>query len=232
MSTLTVSRSSPSTQAPTPVPSRGYHHGNLRAELLATATTRARAGGASALVVREIAREVGVTPAAVYRHYPDAEHLVADVAQHARESLARGMIEARESVPRRRDPVARAVERFFAIGRAYIAFAQAEPGLFSVAFTECTATPNRPDDPSAWDVLINGLTELLEVGALEGPNTPDGPDGPGTPDTSDAAVVTWASVHGLATILARGALQPEFDVEHIIDQVLNGIARALGLPTP
>lgn len=220
MSTLTVSRSSPSTQAPTPVPSRGYHHGNLRAELLATATTRARAGGASALVVREIAREVGVTPAAVYRHYPDAEHLVADVAQHARESLARGMIEARESVPRRRDPVARAVERFFAIGRAYIAFAQAEPGLFSVAFTECTATPNRLDDPSAWDVLINGLAELVEVGALD------------TSDTSDAAVVTWASVHGLATILARGALQPEFDVQHMIDQVLNGIARALGLPTP
>lgn len=52
-----------------PVPrSRGnYHHGDLRAALIATGLELTRTGGLEALRLREVARHIGVSPNATYR---------------------------------------------------------------------------------------------------------------------------------------------------------------------
>jgi AcrR family transcriptional regulator len=61
------------------VTQRAYHHGSLGPALIAAGLEAAREGGPSALTIRDLARRAGVSPAAAYRHFPDLDHLVAEV---------------------------------------------------------------------------------------------------------------------------------------------------------
>jgi AcrR family transcriptional regulator len=174
---------------------RPYHHGDLREALVAAGYDVARDRGPQALGVRELAKAVGVSPAAAYRHFADLDHLVAAVSQRAREQLARTMLEALVAIPADGTPEA-AWDRLEAIGRAYVAFGAAEPQLFETAFTPCAPT-TRPDDPAAWDVLVAALDDLAELGETDGDRR-----------LADA-LVAWSSVHGLGTLLARGLVPAE-----------------------
>jgi AcrR family transcriptional regulator len=194
-----------------------YHHGNLREDVLAASLAKVRLGGMAALVAREVAREVGVTPAAVYRHFADIDHLRAEVSQEARQELARAMLARFDAVPDSGDRRADALARFEATGIAYVQFAHDEPGLFDAAFAHSSAMPSAPDDPSAWEVLNAALDALVAVGALVGERRAESP------------MIAWTSVHGLACIVAFSALPPDIPVASAIRVVIDGIDRALGL---
>src|SRR6266550_4745425 len=68
-----------------------YHHGNLYRALVQAGTELAREGGPSAIVLREAARRVGVSPNAAYRHFSALPDLVEAVASEALSALARSM---------------------------------------------------------------------------------------------------------------------------------------------
>src|ERR1700749_4663639 len=59
---------------------RGYHHGNLREALIQAAQDLIGAKGPAGFTIAEAARLAGVSPAAPYRHFRDAESLLAEVA--------------------------------------------------------------------------------------------------------------------------------------------------------
>src|ERR1700690_1799059 len=61
-------------------PRRGYHHGNLREALIQAAQDLIGAKGPAGFTIAEAARLAGVSPAAPYRHFRDAESLLAEVA--------------------------------------------------------------------------------------------------------------------------------------------------------
>ncbi|WP_299039350.1 TetR/AcrR family transcriptional regulator [uncultured Pseudokineococcus sp.] len=195
-----------------------YHHGDLRNALVAAATAAVRSGGPGALAVREVAREVGVSPNAAYRHFAGHADLLATVAEHARGAMGAAMAEGLSSVAAQDDPLALARARLRAVGRAYVEYAVAEPGLFRVAFGE---TPEGPPGcvggPDPWAMLQERLDEMDAAGGL-GRRGRDGAD-----------TVAWAGVHGLAELLvgplaglderARGAA-----VDRLLAAVAAGLA--------
>src|ERR1700688_1339259 len=65
-------------------PRRGYHHGNLREALIQAAQDLIGAKGPAGFTIAEAARLAGVSPAAPYRHFRDAEYLL---AEHANRGL-------------------------------------------------------------------------------------------------------------------------------------------------
>ncbi|MEY9863743.1 AcrR family transcriptional regulator [Catenulispora sp. GAS73] len=65
-----------------------YHYGNLRAALTDAALDLARHGGPAAVTVRGVARSVGVTPPAAYRHFAEAEELLTATKDRALTLLA------------------------------------------------------------------------------------------------------------------------------------------------
>src|SRR3954454_1380253 len=87
----------------TPVGST-YHHGDLRAALVQTATELARAEGPDGVVLRETARRVGVSHNAAYRHFTDRTELMSAVASNALGELATAMREAQAAEDRRHAP--------------------------------------------------------------------------------------------------------------------------------
>src|SRR5690606_3085584 len=59
----------------------GYHHGNLRQALVEAALALIAEKGPQGFTLSEAAKEAGVTPAAVYRHFQGREDLLAEVAR-------------------------------------------------------------------------------------------------------------------------------------------------------
>src|ERR1039458_9121365 len=60
----------------------GYHHGNLRQALIDAALELIAERGPSGFSFVEVARAVGVSPAAPYRHFRDRAALLAEIARH------------------------------------------------------------------------------------------------------------------------------------------------------
>jgi AcrR family transcriptional regulator len=206
-----------------------YHHGNLRYALIEAATELAREGGPSAIVLREAARRVGVSANAAYRHFTSLPDLVAAVAEYALAALARSMEAELAACPQTGDPGTDAVRRLNAVGRGYIHFALAEPGLFATAFGQHKAAGDASvhsgEAPALglgasglgpYALLERALDDMVEVGVLD------------PADRTIAATNAWASVHGLSNLLL-GPLAGNAATarESLIDAFLDLVARGL-----
>ena len=60
------------------MPKRGYHHGNLKQALIDAALELIEIKGPTGFTLSEAAKQAGVTPAAVYRHFQGREDLIAE----------------------------------------------------------------------------------------------------------------------------------------------------------
>jgi len=104
-----------------------YHHGNLARDLIEHALAQVRSAGAGSVSLREAAKAAGVTAGAVYKHYENRDALLAAVSKDGFRRLSLMMQDGTQ----RKTGKARLV----ATGRAYIAFASAEPDLFRLMFS-------------------------------------------------------------------------------------------------
>jgi AcrR family transcriptional regulator len=197
------------------VTAHGYHHGALHEAILTAAVDAAAEGGPAAIGVRPLAKAVGVSPSAIYRHIPSIDVLLAEVSQIARQQLAVRMIESRDRTRHRRTRKTFARERFRSVGLGYIEFAIEQPHLFDTALAPCSQLPPGPDEPSAWQVLADGVAELVDAGIVA-PRAAD-----------EAALIAWSGVQGIASILARNALPDPFEDEHATSVVLEAIMGSL-----
>src|SRR5512143_2610103 len=64
-------------------PLNTYHHGDLRDALIKAALREAERGGPEAISIKALAKELGVSQPAPYRHFADREALVAAVTAEA-----------------------------------------------------------------------------------------------------------------------------------------------------
>jgi AcrR family transcriptional regulator len=174
------------------VSARTYHHGDLRAALVAAGVEAARRGGEAAVGLNRLAAEVGVSASAAYRHFPGGlDDLLVAVGDVARQGLADRIELRMAQVTRSRDPKVLARRRFRASGEAYVEYVLEEPGLFQVA---CRHVQGRSGaDP--YRLLEGCIDDLVAAGALP------------TARRADAAPAAWAAVHGLAVLLTEGPLR-------------------------
>lgn len=196
-----------------------YHHGNLRPVLVDTAVELARSTGPDGVVLREVARRAGVSHNAAYRHFDDRAALLAEVADRAYADLEQAMRERIAAVDET-EPAARAAARLRETGRAYVAFALTEPGLFATAFTapQGAAVHTGTDELTGPYLVLNTvLDELVACGALS-PERREGAD-----------VGCWAMVHGFAELVGSGPLSelaPDVR-DTLLESVLDMVQRSL-----
>ena len=164
--------------------------------------------GARNLGVTHLAKEVNVSPMAVYRHFPNGESLRANISQQAREELARYMLRELEGET---DPK----RRFLAVGRAYVNFGHNEPGLFSVAFLDCGAGPKREDNPSSWMIFYDAILDLCSAGFIK------------TSEVEAVASFAWSIVHGFAMLVSgEDGIRPdssESAIEDLLERAWLGV---------
>lgn len=201
------------------MPRSTYHHGDLRRAAIALAVERVRAGGLNALIVREVARDLEVSPAAIYRHFPDRDALIGEVARSARRALAERMIQDADRVEGA-DARARSIDRFLAVGRAYLAFADDDPNLLDAAFLPIHLPDAHDERPNPWHVLGGTLDELVATGAMPAERRPG------------AETIAWSTVHGFAVLREAGSFTVSGDPTPSVETLLDAIARALEVSRP
>ncbi|NUU24598.1 MAG: TetR family transcriptional regulator [Streptomycetaceae bacterium] len=202
---------------------RSYHHGDLRNALVEAATQLVRAGGPEALVLREVARETGVSSTAAYRHFESHKDLVEAVKEQAGQVMVQRVRDELAASSPSDDPVAEALRRIDASGRGYVRFALTEPGLFRLMFREraqaggtaarLAVRPKTPaeDRDASYMVMADALDALVDLGALSAERRPF------------ADISLWAGVHGLSVLLIDSQLAalPEDIRQAVIDRTFD-----------
>jgi AcrR family transcriptional regulator len=198
-----------------------YHHGALREALIEAAVGLARDGGPDAVVLREVARRVGVSPNAAYRHFTDLPDLMNAVCDAALGLLAQSMERELPASMEATDPATESLNYLLAAGRGYVHFALAEPGLFAAAFARSKNEIGNFGGQSksgmtAAGFLLRALDGLIAAGLMA------------AEDREAAQTYAWAAVHGLSTLLLGplGAVPAE-DHEKIIEMTLDLVCRGL-----
>jgi AcrR family transcriptional regulator len=171
---------------------RGYHHGDLRAALIAAALTAAEAGGPEAVSLRDLAQSLGVSTAAPYRHFPDRRALLAEVAALGFRELAQAYDRAQADAP---DP--RTAMRETA--RAYLTLAFGRPGLFRMMFAGDLV--DAADAPAS---LLSAAREAWE-GLYRAVAAADPQADLAT--VKRRAITGWSTLHGFITLVQGGRLR-------------------------
>jgi len=200
---------------------QGYHHGNLRQALVEAALRLIEQQGPTGFTLSEAARDAGVTPAAVYRHFAGREDLIAECARQGYAIFADVMEHAWNGG----QPSALAA--FGATGRAYLAFARRYPGHYMAMF-ESGLSPNRSPELAAGarraEAVILHATEELSKHIPAGRRPPP----------SMVAAHVRAMSHGVVELYARGAPgnNAPFSPEDLLESGIGIYLRGLGLIPP
>lgn len=148
--------------------------------------------GIESLSLREVARKLGVSHQAPYRHYPSRDHLLAEVMRRCFEDFAKSL-DGRERFD---DPEA----DLESLGKAYQAYAAKHALEYRLMFG--TPWPSKADHPElvrdathAFDILRLALTRIH-----------------GNEKSKKAAIdldamFIWSTMHGLASIVHSNTME-------------------------
>jgi AcrR family transcriptional regulator len=173
-------------------------HGDLRNACVVRGLALLEKKGLAAVSLREIARRVGVSPRAPYRHFTDKSALLAAMAEEgfARFGAQLEGSRGRASSPRR---------RLEALGAAYIDFAVEHPHLVALMFGD--VFPDRATRfPELHRAALSTFALLTDAVREALPARRTRPTQRTRSDAAMTAVSAWALVHGLADLLRHDQL--------------------------
>ena len=181
------------------VSSKSYHHGDLREQLLLAGEQALQEMPIDAVSLREIARRAGVSHAAPKHHFASMADLLGEIAARGFEKFVTALGDAAQNA-RSQTPE----ERLFAMGRAYLRFADQNSAVYSLMFGQVVKMSMTPtltkSSYEAWGQLEGAVAQI--TGALRAPI---------------AATHVWSSVHGLSMLKSAGRLPPHVSL-HAVEE--------------
>lgn len=139
-----------------------YHHGNLREALLHAALDVIRTTGVDSLSLRALARSLGVSQTAPYRHFADKSALLAELATQAFYELTAATSAVIQS---KNSPVTNLQN----CGMAYLRYATDNPEKYKLMFGPAIQPrDNFPQLTSAAHQAFTVLVDLIEDGIQQG----------------------------------------------------------------
>jgi AcrR family transcriptional regulator len=182
-----------------------YHHGDLRAVILAESARLVAEKGADAVSLRQLAREAGVSHAAPAHHFTDRRGLFTALAAEGFRLLAEALAHARP--------------RFIDSALAYVRFAIDHPGHYAVMFDRSLINPADPELMAAQSAAGTELSDGVRT--LDDPHA--------KADQEGAELAAWSLVHGFAMLWLNDAVPAEVaetdpmrSVERIAEMLFDG----------
>jgi len=191
-----------------------YHHGDLRAALLAEAAVMIAEGGVASVTMRALGHRLGVSRAAPYRHFEDKGALLVAVAAAGFDRLKNRLKSTDAASPRS------GLERFRRMGDVYVRFAVENPAHYRLMYgREALARQDQPELRESANALFEQLVSVFQAHQRGG--------GIKRQDPRAQAYVAWSAVHGLASLWIEGQIQATDDIDKLTRQttqtVLDGM---------
>ncbi len=185
----------------------------LRDDILsATERLLLETGSEEAVSIRAVADATGVTPPAIYRHFPDKANLLFEVCARQFERFDDVMVHAVDGLD---DPV----EVMRAMGKAYVRFGLEHPEHYRIMFMgPAWATPERWEDvlsTGAFAGLVGGIQAMIDAGVMRK-----------DADAFRTALHVWANIHGLTSLLIARPGLPWPELDDLIEEHLELCLRA------
>ena len=178
-----------------------YHHGDLKKALLGAALDMLARQGESSLSLRALARHLGVSPGAPYRHYPDRDALLKALVVFGFDQLGSAAAEADARAADGTQVTAQAI--------AYVHFAKNVPALLRLMFGALRFDPAVSSSAeAAYEVLAGRLRR----------------DHPDDPQIAARTLAAWSLMHGLALLSVDGQLDDKGSVEQVVASVFSVVA--------
>ncbi len=170
----------------------GYHHGSLREALIEAAVQLVEEGGPDNVSMREAAKRAGVSPGAPFRHFSTKTALMTAVAEQAMSRFRAEIAAAVEQVTTD-DPL----QRFAAVGRAYLRWASRNPTHFQIISSRslidwASSESLRRDNEAVRSLMDGALVEAKARCLLR------------SDDLADTKIAGRALVYGLARMVVDG----------------------------
>ena len=180
---------------------RGYHVGNLRAQLLGEARALLETGGLGKLNLRALAARAGIAAGSVYHHYASKQALLGGLAAAGFGELEVALREAAAAA--QPAPIR-------ACAMAYFAFARAQPALYALMFDPLILA--EPEVDAARDKAFAVLEATIGAAASQSDRDRD--------TVHKVALAVWACGHGAASM----TLADTADVEgRLMEDVIQGL---------
>ena len=161
-----------------------------------------------------------MSPAAPYRHFRDREALLADVAREGfarfEAMLATGWNGGKPD----------ALTAFYNVGRAYLAFARAEPAYYAAMFESGLPPDLNPEMRAAGEKAFGVLRTAAESLVAMLPASK-------RPPSLMMSLHVWAMAHGIASLFGRGDAGRRslpMSAEELLESAMLVYLRGLGFP--
>jgi AcrR family transcriptional regulator len=192
-------------------PFKTYHHGDLREALIQAALQEVELGGPEAISIKALAKQLGVSQPAPYRHFADRDALLQAVTAEAFRQFNVMMREVIEA-PGKGSKLSR-------FAQASLAFGLQRHGIYRLMFASRTmaCAPKGSELHTAAMETLALLIESFEapaVGLLR----------------ERQALKIWASLHGIVMLAEQGLLTGEagqISIEELADEIVEQTKQAL-----
>jgi AcrR family transcriptional regulator len=164
-----------------------YHHGDLRQTIIEKALVWIETENIANLSLRQIARQIGVSHNAPYRHFPDKENLLVAIAEigfeRLHQALQQALIDSPDNVPKRLE----------IIGVAHINYAINNQGYYRVMFNDRQKNYEKyPRLAQLSEQVFEVLLQIIQIGQEQKIFTAE--------DPLQLARVCWSLVHGVSML--------------------------------
>ena len=164
-----------------------YHHGDLRLAILRAACDHLRRENADSLSLRALARGIGVSQTAPYRHFDSKNALFAGIATWGFQILG-GQMKA--SLADQTSPM----ESFLSLGRCYLDFSREHAEKYQLFFdSSLVEFDEYPRLQEASGVCFDHLLDVIRLGQQAGLFVER--------EEEEIAAIVWAGLHGIASLL-------------------------------
>jgi AcrR family transcriptional regulator len=200
------------------MPSKNYHHGDLKNALIQAGVKILSKEGAAGLSLRKVAQRAGVSHNAPYSHFPDKQSLIAAISTEGFRQLYEELDAAVSSYPK--DPRRQLREGAW----AYVQFAMTHTDTFKIMFSGMLE--KEKEYPAFVEISHKTFERVVDVvracqgaGLLRSARS--------TPPEM-TAVAVWGQIHGIISLMLEGqishTLLDRFELRDIvlfaIDQII------------
>lgn len=188
-----------------------YHHGNLKEEFVTIAMDFIAKEDVEKLTLKVLSDATGTSRSAIYKHFKNKDTLIETIIERGFDGFDV------ETTPYFRDESKTLIDRFYLTGKLYVEFARKNPNLYRLLFGKKYAHIRekllsiKDEDCSGFAALQKTVEDGQKQGVLK------------KEDSYRQAIVIWATMHGISSLIVDGFM----DVEEVYEDMYDTLFETL-----